>query len=49
VEEVGKCSQNLLLLPVGHLEVVKRSPELSRDFIELGGRDLQFAVGFFQA
>jgi hypothetical protein len=45
----GKCSQNLLLLPLGHLEEVKRSPKLSRDFVELGGRDLQFAMGFFQA
>ena len=36
----GKCSQNLLLLPLGHLEEVKRSPKFSRDFVELGGRDL---------
>src|SRR5215216_958397 len=44
-----KSTQNLLLFPLGHLEEVKRSPEFGRDFIELGGRDLQFAVGFFQA
>jgi hypothetical protein len=43
----GKCSQNLLLLPLGHLEEVKRSPEFSRDFIELGRRDLEFAMGLF--
>ena len=45
----GKCSQNLLLLLLGHLEEVERSPKFSRDFVELGGRDLQFAVSFFQA
>src|SRR5215207_11038791 len=45
----GKCSQNLLLLLLGHLEEVKRSAKFSRDFVELGGRDLQFAMGFFQA
>ncbi len=28
--------QRLLLLPLGHLEEVERSPELSRDFVELG-------------
>ena len=45
----GKGSQNLLLLAFGHLEEVKRSPKFGRDFVELGGRDLQFAMGFFQA
>src|SRR5215211_3149475 len=45
----GKCSQNLLLLLLGHFEEVKRSPKFSRHFVELGGRDLQFAMGFFQA
>jgi len=32
-----------------HLEEVQRSPKFSRDFVELGGRDLQLAMGFFQA
>jgi len=41
----GKRSQNLLLFAVRHLEEVKCSPKLSRDFIELGGRNLQFAMG----
>jgi hypothetical protein len=45
----GKCRQNFLLLPLGHLEEVKRSPKFSRDFVELGGRDLQFTMRFFQA
>jgi hypothetical protein len=36
----GKCSQNLVLLTLGHLEEVKRSPKFSRDFVELGGSDL---------
>jgi hypothetical protein len=45
----GKCSQNLLLLSLGHLEEVKRSAKFGRDLIELGGRDLQLAMGFFQA
>jgi hypothetical protein len=45
----GKCSQNLPFLRLGHLEVVKRSPKFSRDFIEHGRRDLQLAMGFFQA
>jgi hypothetical protein len=45
----GKCRENLLLLLLGHLEEVERAPELSRDFVELGRRDLQFAIGFFQA
>jgi hypothetical protein len=44
-----ECSQDLLLLPLGHLEEVKRSSKFSRDFIELGWRDLQIAVGLFQA
>ena len=33
----GECSQNLLLLTLGHLEEVERSPKFGRDFIELGG------------
>ena len=33
----GKRSENLLLLTLRHLEVVERSPEFGRDFIELGG------------
>ena len=45
----GEGAQNLPLLPLGHLEDVKRSRELSRDFVELGGRDLQLAVRFLQA
>ena len=45
----GKCSQNLPLLLLGHLEEVKGSPKFGRDFVEFGGRDLQFAVRFFQA
>jgi hypothetical protein len=45
----GKCGQNFLLLRSWHLEEVKRSPKLSCDFIELGGRDLQLAVGLFEA
>jgi len=44
-----KCGQNLLLLLLGHLEEVKRSPKFSRDFIELGRRDLQFAMSLFEA
>jgi len=31
------------------LEEVERSPKFRRDFIENGGRDLQLAMGFFQA
>jgi hypothetical protein len=34
---------------LGHLEEVKRPSKFRRDFIELGGRDLQVAMGFFQA
>jgi hypothetical protein len=45
----SKCSQNLLLLPLGHLEEIKRPPKFSRDFVELAGRDLQLAMGFLQA
>src|SRR5438034_83915 len=45
----GKCSQHLPFLPLGHLEEVQRSPKFSRDFVELGGRDLQLAMSFFQA
>src|SRR5947207_15339478 len=44
-----KCGQNLAFLLLGNLEEVKRSPKFSRDLVELGGRDLQFPVGFFQA
>jgi hypothetical protein len=44
----GKCSENLLVPPLGHLEEVKRSPKFSCDFVE-PGRRFQFAVGFFQA
>ena len=33
----GKCSQNLSLLALGHVEGVERSPKFGRDFIELGG------------
>src|SRR6266508_4769452 len=44
----GECGQDLLLLRLGDFEDVKRSSEFSRDFVELGGRDLQFAMGFFQ-
>jgi hypothetical protein len=43
-----KCRQNLLLLGLGHLEEFERSTEFSRDLIELGARDLQPAMGFFQ-
>jgi hypothetical protein len=45
----GRGSQNLSFLRLGHVEVIERSPKFSRDFIEGGRRDLQFAVGFFQA
>src|SRR5512133_733340 len=45
----GEGAQNLPLLPLGHLEDVKRSRELGRDLVELGGRDLQLAVRFLQA
>ena len=45
----GKRTQNLLLLPLGHVEKVKRSPKLGRDFIELRGRNPECAVGYFQA
>src|SRR5262249_50554757 len=38
-----------LLLPLGHLEVVERSRKLARDCVELGRRDLQSAMDFFQA
>ena len=43
----GKRSQNLLFLPVGHLEEVKCSAKFSCDFIKLRGRNLQFAMGYF--
>ena len=43
----GKGSENLALLALRPLEDVKRSPKFSRDFVELSGRDLQFAMGFF--
>jgi hypothetical protein len=39
----AKFGQNLLLLRLRHLEEVERSPKFSRDFVGLGGRDLQFA------
>jgi hypothetical protein len=42
----GKCTENLFLLALGHREEVKRSSKFSRDLIEFGGRDLQFAVGW---
>ena len=45
----GKRSQNLPFLLLGHVEVVERSPKLSRDLVEDGGRDLQRPMGFFQA
>jgi hypothetical protein len=45
----GERSQNLPFLLLGHVEEVKRSPELGGDLIEPGGRDPQFAMGFFQA
>ena len=45
----SKGSQNLPFLSLRHLEEVKRSTEFSRNFVELGGRDLQFAMGFLQA
>jgi hypothetical protein len=44
-----KRGENLCLLALRDLEDVKRSPEFSRDFVELSGRDVQFAMGFFQA
>jgi hypothetical protein len=45
----GKCGQDFSPLPLGHVEVVKRSRKLSRHFVENVGRDLQGAMGFFQA
>jgi hypothetical protein len=36
----GECSQYLPFLRLRHFEVVERSSELSRDFIEDLGRDL---------
>ena len=45
----GKCGQNLPLLPFWNVEEVKRTPKFSRDFVELGGRDLQLAMRFLQA
>jgi len=45
----GEGSQHLFLLRRRHLEEVKRSPKFGCDFVELAGRDLQFAMGFFQA
>src|SRR4051794_3167042 len=44
-----KCRQDLALLALGDHEVVKRSPKLSRDLIEDRWRDLQVAMGFFEA
>jgi len=45
----AKAASDLLRLQFGHLEELKRSPKCGRDFVELGWRDLQFAMGFFQA
>ena len=45
----GKCGQDFSLLPLGHVEVVKRSRKLGRDFVEDVGRDLQSPMGFLQA
>src|SRR5512146_430228 len=42
-------SQDFPFLLVGHFEGVERSSELGRHLVELGGRDLQLAMGFFQA
>jgi hypothetical protein len=38
-----------ILFPLGHADKVKRAPKLSCYFIEFFRRDLEFAVGFFQA
>jgi soluble P-type ATPase len=43
-----KRSQDLALLPLGDLEVVKAAREFSRDFIELLRRDAELAMGFLQ-
>ena len=45
----GECRQDLLLLLVWHLEKVKSSAKFGSDLIELGGRDLQFAMRLVQA
>src|SRR5262249_61800331 len=45
----SECSQNLTFLLLGHPEVVERPRQLSCDFIEDVGRDLQRAMGFLQA
>jgi hypothetical protein len=44
----GECRQDLLLLLVWHLEKVKSSAKFGSALIELGGRDLQFAMRLFQ-
>ena len=45
----GERGHNLPLLQLGNPEEVERSPEFSRDFVELVRRDSQFAVGFLQS
>jgi hypothetical protein len=44
-----KRGENLVLLRLGHVEKVERSPKLGRDLVEFGRRDLQFAMRLFQA
>src|SRR6188508_449058 len=44
-----KRSQDLPLLPLGHLDGVKGAAELSSDFIELLWGDLKVAMRFLEA
>ena len=44
-----KRSQYFRLLPLGNLDEVESTPKFSCDFIELLGRDPEFAVGLFQS
>lgn len=45
----SKRSKNFFLFLSGHLGEIKCSPKFGRDFIELGGRNFQVAMGFFQS
>jgi hypothetical protein len=42
-------TENLLLLPLGHVEEVQSASELGRDLIELRRRDPEVAMRFLQA
>ena len=45
----GEGGQDLPLLALGHLREVEGAPELSRDFVELVGRDPEVAMSLLQA